>query len=47
MRNHKCGLPRNGLTTHCSGKLDVLFFIGYLRLLKIIANAIMLPVILI
>ena len=40
MRNHKRGCLRYVLTTHCSGKLDVLFFIGYLLLLKIITSAI-------
>lgn len=33
-------LPRYVKTTQCLGKLDVLFFIGYSLLLKIIANAI-------
>ena len=40
MRNHKRGCLRYVSTTHCSGKLDVLFFIGYLLLLKIITIAI-------
>ena len=40
MGDHKRGLPVSVKTTHRSGKLDVLFFIGYSLLLKITTIAI-------